>query len=70
LIAVDAQASTFGNQPFSFIGAAAFSAEGQIRAVLSGGHTLIEINTVGTGEAEMLIELDRIVTITAENFIL
>ena len=70
LIAVDAQAGTFGNQAFSFIGAAAFSAEGRIRAVISGGHTLIEVNTAGMGEAEMLIELDRIVTITAEDFIL
>jgi Ca2+-binding RTX toxin-like protein len=70
LIAVDAQAGTFGNQAFSFIGAAAFSAEGQIRAVISGGHTLIEINTAGPEETEMLIELDGIVTITAEDFIL
>lgn len=67
---IDAQAGVAGNQAFAFIGAAAFSAEGQIRAVTSGGHTLLQINTTGVSGAEMVIELNSIVAIGASNFIL
>ena len=40
-----------------FIGNAAFSAEGQIRAFQSGGDTVIEFNTGGEAVAEFQIEL-------------
>jgi hypothetical protein len=70
LSAIDAQASVAGNQAFSFIGAAAFSAEGQIRAVTSSGHTLIQVNTTGLQGPEMVIELDSVVVLTGANFVL
>jgi Ca2+-binding RTX toxin-like protein len=55
--AIDAQAGTAGNQAFTFIGNAAFSAEGQIRFDVVAGHTIIEINTTGVSGAEMGIDL-------------
>lgn len=39
----------------SFIGTAAFSAAGQVRVVASGTDTLVQVNTVGAGGAEMEI---------------
>ncbi len=41
LSAIDARAGVAGNDAFTFIGSAAFTAEGQIRAVASGADTLI-----------------------------
>jgi Ca2+-binding RTX toxin-like protein len=55
--AIDAMAGTGGDQAFSFIGTAAFTAEGQIRVVQSGADTLVEFNTSGVGGAEMTILL-------------
>lgn len=57
---IDARANAAGNNAFgAFIGAAAFSAEGQIRAYQSGFSTVIEFNTSGAGGAEMQIELTQ-----------
>ncbi len=64
LSAIDARAGVAGNDAFTFIGSAAFTAEGQIRAVASGADTLIQINTTGTSGAEMAILLK---TFTAAN---
>ncbi len=61
---IDARAGVAGNDAFTFIGSAAFTAEGQIRAVASGADTLIQINTTGTSGAEMAILLK---TFTAAN---
>ncbi|CAN5153415.1 hypothetical protein BH10PSE6_BH10PSE6_43200 [soil metagenome] len=55
--AIDAQTGTVGNQAFAFIGNAAFSAEGQIRFDVVGGHTIIELNTTGVAGAEMGVDL-------------
>jgi len=41
----------------TFIGGANFSAAGQVRAIQSGDHVLIQINTTGAGSAESVIEL-------------
>jgi Ca2+-binding RTX toxin-like protein len=58
LSTLDAQAIPGGNQTFTaFIGAAAFTAEGQIRAVQSGANTIVEVNTTGVTGAEMQIVL-------------
>ncbi|MFN0193733.1 MAG: Ig-like domain-containing protein, partial [Aestuariivirga sp.] len=57
-------ASAAGVQDFSFIGTASFTAEGQVRAVQSGGNTILEFNTAGTTGAEMSIQLN-VVTATA-----
>jgi len=56
----------------SFIGTAGFDAVGQVRAVQSGGSTLIEGNTTGTSGAEFAITLTGVnaLTLTASDFIL
>ena len=55
--AIDAMASTAGNNTFSFVGTAAFSGEGQIRAAQSGGHTVLQFNTSDTGGSDMSLLL-------------
>ncbi|MFN0192768.1 MAG: hypothetical protein ACKVP5_12485 [Aestuariivirga sp.] len=69
---IDAQAGTAGAQAFTFIAGAAFTAEGQVRAVQSGAHTVIEINTAGVGVANMTIQLSNFTAtnLTAADFIL
>jgi Ca2+-binding RTX toxin-like protein len=69
---IDAVAGLAGNQAFSFIGGAAFSAEGQVRAVQVGANTVIEFNTAGTDGAEMQIQLNNFNanTLSAADFIL
>lgn len=42
---------------FTFIGAAAFTAAGQIRAVQDGARTIVQFNTLGTGTAEFFLVL-------------
>jgi hypothetical protein len=46
-----------GDDAFSFIGGAAFSAAGQIRVIQSGADTLIQFNIAGSDGAEMTILL-------------
>jgi hypothetical protein len=70
--AIDARAGSAGNNAFTaFIGAAAFTAEGQIRAIQSGTNTVIEFNTTGTSGAEMQIQLNTftVATLTLGDFI-
>ncbi|MFN0193083.1 MAG: hypothetical protein ACKVP5_14090 [Aestuariivirga sp.] len=69
---IDAQAGAAGAQAFTFIAGAAFTAEGQVRAVQSGAHTVIEINTTGVGVADMTIQLSNfaVANLTAADFIL
>lgn len=57
LLSIDAQQSGPGNEAFTFIGTAAFSAEGQIRVVQSANGTIVLVNTAGTDAAEMQIFL-------------
>ena len=69
---IDARAGSGGNQNFTFIGQAAFSAEGQIRAIQSGGDTLIQINTTAANGSEMVISLANFsaTDLSAADFIL
>ena len=69
---IDAIASTGANDAFIFIGTAAFSAEGQIRAIQSGAFTRVQINTSGNGGIEMEILLQNVTAslLTADDFIL
>ncbi|MFN0192769.1 MAG: calcium-binding protein, partial [Aestuariivirga sp.] len=69
---IDAQAGTAGAQAFTFIAGAAFTAEGQVRAVQSGANTILEINTTGVGVADMTIQLSNFTAtnLTAADFIL
>lgn len=56
--AIDASASAAGNNAFTvFIGNAAFSAEGQIRAFQAGTSTVIEFNASGAAGADMQVQL-------------
>jgi Ca2+-binding RTX toxin-like protein len=58
--AIDARAGSGGNNAFTaFIGAAAFTAEGQVRWYQSGLNTVVEFNTAGASGAEMQIQLNN-----------
>lgn len=70
LIAIDASASLVGNQAFSFIGAAPFTAEGQLRVTFVGADTLVEANTTGTGAAEFAVLLLGNLAVSATDFLL
>jgi hypothetical protein len=62
---IDAIAATGANDAFTaFIGNAAFTAEGQIRAFQAGANTVIEFNTTGTTGAEMQIQLNNFTAAT------
>ena len=63
----DIDLSEFGG--LAFIGQSDFSAADQVRFVHSGGDTIVSINTVGNGGAEMQIELAGIVNLAAGDFI-
>jgi Ca2+-binding RTX toxin-like protein len=70
LSTIDASAGTAGNNAFTFVGGAAFSAEGQIRVRQVGGDTYVDVNTTGATGVEMTIKLEGLVTVTAVDFIL
>ena len=57
---------------FTYIGASAFTAAGQVRAVESGGWTYVLINTDGTTTAEMEIRMAGVVAanLSATDFVL
>ena len=55
---IDASAAGPGNEAFAFIGTNAFTAEAQLRVTqMTATDTLIELNTTGTGGADMQIVL-------------
>ena len=66
LASIDWDTVTGGDQAFSFIGSAAFSAAGQVRYA-SG---VIEVNTTGAGVAEMEIAVTGSPTLVAADFFL
>jgi Ca2+-binding RTX toxin-like protein len=72
LSAIDANEALLGNNAFSFIKLAAFSAPGQVRVIQSGANAIIEINTSGTSTPEMEIVLANFTasTLTEFDFIL
>jgi Ca2+-binding RTX toxin-like protein len=70
LSTLDAAAGTAGNQAFTFIGGAAFSAEGQVQVTQSGGNTFVSLNTTGTSGAEMMFRLDGLIAATGADFVL
>ena len=61
-----------GDQAFTFIGNAAFSGEGQVRAFTSGPSIVVEANTVGANGAEMsfTIEQPSVASLLGSDFIL
>jgi len=71
LSVLDANAALAGNQAFNFIGAAAFSAAGQVRYVQLGGDTFIQANTnANLGTVEFELRLTGLHTLSAGDFIL
>ena len=64
--AIDANTGVNGNQAFTFIGAAAFSALGQIRYVAG----LVQFNNTGNNNADMEIALTGNPALAASGFIL
>lgn len=71
LSAIDAHAGLAGNQAFAFVGAAAFSAAGQVRAQVIGGNTFVFGNTdAGLATSEFSILLVGAVTLAASDFVL
>jgi Ca2+-binding RTX toxin-like protein len=71
---IDARTNIGGNQAFSFIGTAAFTASGQVRVVDSGADVILQFNTNAntvTVEMEILIQgIANPASLTAADFIL
>ncbi|MCQ4158890.1 M10 family metallopeptidase C-terminal domain-containing protein [Roseomonas sp. GC11] len=72
LAPIDARGATAANDAFGFIGSAAFSAAGQVRAEATEGGTLLQLNTdADTATVEMEIFLAGFTgTLTARDFLL
>ena len=70
LSTIDAKASTLTNDMFTFIGSAAFFAEGQVRAIQNGANTLLLFNTSGSGGAEMTVVIGNFIaaSLTSDDF--
>ena len=68
---IDADTLTPGNQAFSFIGDAAFSATvGELRYIQSGADTLVEMDTDGDGIADLTLTLNGLTDLTMSDFVL
>jgi hypothetical protein len=72
LNAIDANTAllAIGNQDFTFIGTAAFTAAGQIRYVVSGADTIIQGNVNAGLGADFSIQLSGLHTLGATDFVL
>ena len=66
---VDARGGGADNA-FAFIGTEGFTAAGQLRMFQSGGDTVIEANTSGTGGAELRLVLTGLWALTGADFLL
>ena len=66
---MDANEQATGNQAFTFIGQAKFSAPGQLHYERVNGETLVEANTTGKDGAEVRIALDGLHTPLASDFL-
>ncbi len=70
---IDAKQSSGATfEDFVFIGGGAFRAEGQFRAIQSGGNTVLQFNTLGTSGPDMSIVLTGVMsnTLSVSDFIL
>jgi Ca2+-binding RTX toxin-like protein len=70
LSTIDANVVAAGNNVFAFIGAAAFTGLGQVRAYQAGAFTFIDVNTTGNTVADMRIVLSGNHTLDAADFVL
>lgn len=71
LRAIDGNQSLTGKQALTFIGTSPFSAPGQVRYAIddAAGLTRVFVNTLGTGGAEMEIELRGLIALQASDFL-
>jgi Ca2+-binding RTX toxin-like protein len=67
---MDARVGTSGDQAFDFIGSDGFTAEGQVRAFVEGDHTVVALNTSGSGGSEAQIELTGNFALVEGDFVL
>ena len=70
LSGIDANTAVGGDQAFTFIGAAAFSGVGQVRAEVVGGNTIVSGNVNAVLGADFAITLTGSHALTGANFIL
>jgi RTX calcium-binding nonapeptide repeat (4 copies) len=63
---IDGKTSDFDSVSFSFIGSAAFTDEGQIRAFQQGAATIVQFNVAGPNGAEMEIVLRNFTAATLD----
>jgi Ca2+-binding RTX toxin-like protein len=70
LSALDADLTVGGDQAFSFIGSAAFTAAGQVRAEIVGGVTMVSGNVNAALDADFVIALTGSHTLTGAHFVL
>ena len=70
LRSIDADPNLAGDQAFSFIGSAAFSAPGQVRVNLGTANTVISVNLTGNAGSEMRIVLQGLQTVDATDLLL
>lgn len=70
--ALDADAVTPDDQAFAFLGAAAFAAPGtgQVRVVVAGADSLVQVDVDGNGLADMELRLTGAPPLTAADFVL
>jgi hypothetical protein len=70
LSSIDARQGVNGNQAFTFIGTAAFSAIGQLRYEVSGTKVFVEGDVNNDRVADFQIEVRGLTALTASDFIL
>ncbi|QUJ76024.1 M10 family metallopeptidase C-terminal domain-containing protein [Sulfitobacter albidus] len=70
LSSIDANTAVAGNQAFTFVGGAAFSAAGDLRFVTNGTNGFVLGDTDGDGGIDMNILLLGVTSVTAGDFIL
>lgn len=71
LSSIDANTSLGGNQTFQFVGSAGFSMfGGSVRVTTVGGNSVVMVNNDSDAIAEMVIIVDGVTGLTADDFIL
>ena len=71
LSAIDANTGLTGDQAFNWIGTGAFTnVAGQLRYYQSGGDTFVTGDVNGDGLGDFLIQMDPLLTLAANNFVL
>ena len=71
LAIIDADTAATGNQAFAFRGSAGFSsAGGEVRYVVSGGNTVVYVDTDSDAAAEMAFQVNGVTGLAAGDFLL